>query len=102
MKRITGRFGALKTATKSLAKIDGIDYRIGNTDCSIVLAFDHENGIVISTGFYEVDDFRPVTVNRRHFSSDYHDMVCELIEAEVKRDERDDAAEDAYSERNHA
>lgn len=101
MKRITGRYGELKAKTTSLRKIDGVDYRIAGVDGAIVLAFDHENGIVIHTGFYEIDDFEPNMINGKEFRSDYHDMVLDCISESIHRDEIDASYEDAYSERLH-
>jgi hypothetical protein len=101
MKRITGRYGALKAATTSLKKIDGIDYRIASVDGAIVLAFDHKNGIVISTGFYEVSDFNPTIIRGKQYPSDYHEMVQREIAHHIIQDKKDDAAADAYSERLH-
>lgn len=101
MKRITGKYGKLKAATDHLATIDGIDYRIAPIDGAIVLAFDHENGIVVSTGFYEIDDFTTSRIMGKDITSDYHEMVLESIRHEIKQDTRDNAAADAYAERNH-
>lgn len=101
MKRITGRYGALKAATTTLEVIQGIDYRVASVDGAIVLAFDHESGVVVSTGFYEIDDFRPVTIRGKVFQSDYHDIVLNKISESVAMDKEANDAADAHSEQSH-
>jgi len=101
MKRITGKYGKIIANTDSCLKLDGIDYRLGGHEWSLVCAVDHDKGIVIKTDFFETDDFEPIKYNGKEFRSDYHDMVLDMISESIHRDEIDNAAEDAYAERLH-
>lgn len=101
MKRVIGKYGECVKNTKSCLKLEGIDYRLGGAEFSLVYAVDHENGIVIKTDFFETQDFEPVAYNGKSFRSDYHDMVLDMISVAIHQDEVDNALADAYSERNH-
>ena len=101
MKRITGKYGELKLATQTIEKIDGIDYRVTPVDGAIIMAFDHESGVVIDTGFYEVDDFRPYIFMKKLHASEYHEMVVAEVEKAKRVDRKLHENWNSYCELSH-